>query len=127
MGEIKEEFVDVCGWAFVLWCRLHDLEQRLAERIAAAYSPDQRQQDLNQCRRNDPQDNQGDDGSLRIAMLEEAIDNTSCADAGSVHHRCGEQSEGEPTELRIEVVHSPTLSTVTRATSGRAGDGGRTA
>jgi len=44
---------------------------------------------------------------LRIAMLEEAIDNTSCADAGSVHHRCGEQSEGEPTELRIEVVHRP--------------------
>jgi len=97
------------------------------ERIAAAYSPDQWQEDLNQCRRNDPQDNQGDDGSLRIAMLEEAIDNTSCADAGSVHHRCGEQSEGEPTELRIEVVHSPTLSTVTRATSGRAGGDGRTA
>jgi hypothetical protein len=110
-----------------LWCRLHDLEQRLVERIAAAYSPDQWQEDLNQCRRNDPQDNQGDDGSLRIAMLEEAIDNTSCADAGSVHHRCGEQSEGEPTELRIEVVHSPTLSTVTRATSGRAGGDGRTA
>jgi hypothetical protein len=29
--------------------------------------------------------------------------------------------------LRIEVVHRPTLSAVTRPTSGRAGDGGRTA
>src|SRR4029079_2253986 len=104
---------------FVLWCRLHDLEQRLAERIAAAYSPDQWQEDLNQCRRNHPQENQGDDGSLRIAMREEAIDNTSCADAGSVHHRCGEQSEGEPTELRIEGVYRPPPSAAPPATEGK--------
>lgn len=23
--EIEEELLDVCGWAFVLWCRLRDL------------------------------------------------------------------------------------------------------
>jgi len=28
-GEIEEELADVCGWAFVLWCRLRNLRERL--------------------------------------------------------------------------------------------------
>lgn len=39
LAEIREELADVCGWSFVLWCRLNDLEKRLAERIAAAHLP----------------------------------------------------------------------------------------
>jgi hypothetical protein len=39
LAEIREELEDVCGWSFVLWCRLADLEQALAERIAAAHLP----------------------------------------------------------------------------------------
>jgi len=25
LSEIEEELLDVCGWSFVLWCRLHRL------------------------------------------------------------------------------------------------------
>jgi len=106
VGEIKEELVDVCGWAFVLWCRLRDLEQRLAERITAAYLPDQQREDLNDRRRADQQDNQGDDASLRIAMLDEAIDNAPCADGDSDHHGHGDHAESEPAGLRVEIVQS---------------------
>lgn len=28
-SEIEEELADVCGWAFVLWCRLRRLRERL--------------------------------------------------------------------------------------------------
>jgi len=26
IGEIEEELLDVCGWAFILWCRLRRLQ-----------------------------------------------------------------------------------------------------
>lgn len=29
IGEIAEELLDVCGWAFVLWVRLQRLQARL--------------------------------------------------------------------------------------------------
>jgi hypothetical protein len=29
-GEIEEEILDICGWAFVLWCRLRWIRARLA-------------------------------------------------------------------------------------------------
>ena len=29
MGEIEEELADVCGWAFVLWCRVCALRETL--------------------------------------------------------------------------------------------------
>jgi hypothetical protein len=29
-GEIEEELLDVCGWAFVLWCRLRRIRPWLA-------------------------------------------------------------------------------------------------
>ena len=31
LQEIKAEVVDICGWSFVLFCRLRDLEQKLKE------------------------------------------------------------------------------------------------
>jgi hypothetical protein len=35
-GEIEEEILDICGWAFVLWCRLRRLGPRLAAEAAEA-------------------------------------------------------------------------------------------
>lgn len=32
LAEIAEELMDVTGWAFILWCRIHDLQQELKER-----------------------------------------------------------------------------------------------
>ena len=29
VGEIEEELADVCGWAFVLWCRVQALREAL--------------------------------------------------------------------------------------------------
>ena len=31
LGEIEEELADVCGWAFVLWCRIYKLREKLVE------------------------------------------------------------------------------------------------
>jgi hypothetical protein len=45
-------------------------------------------------------------------MVEEAIDNAHCANDGSEHHRNGDHAEGEPAGLRVDVVHSATLSVV---------------
>ena len=30
VGEIEEELADVCGWAFVLWCRVRGLEKAVS-------------------------------------------------------------------------------------------------
>ena len=30
VGEIAEELADVCGWAFVLWCRIRGLEKEVS-------------------------------------------------------------------------------------------------
>jgi hypothetical protein len=35
-GEIEEEILDICGWSFVLWCRLRRLSRRLAADTAEA-------------------------------------------------------------------------------------------
>jgi hypothetical protein len=98
-GEIEQELLDVRAWSSMLWCRLRDLDPR----IAAAYSSNQQQEDLNQYRRGDPQDNQAGDGYSRIAMLDEAIDNAPCANGDSEHHGHQDEADG----LRIEVTQSP--------------------
>jgi hypothetical protein len=109
-GEIKEELADVCGWAFVLWCRLNDLEQRLAERIAGAYllAADE-QQDPDQQGRADPQDDPVDDGSTWIHRPEKTIGGTHREHREGEHHRHGQHTGGEPDGLRIEVVQSRTV------------------
>lgn len=35
-GEIREELEDVCGWSFIMWCRLRDMELRMTDRQKAA-------------------------------------------------------------------------------------------
>ena len=47
--------------------------------------------------------------ALRIAMLQEAIDNAHCAGSGSEHHSHHGHTDGEPAGLRVDVVHSRTL------------------
>ena len=34
VGEIEEELADVCGWAFVLWCRVRGLEKEVSKGTA---------------------------------------------------------------------------------------------
>jgi hypothetical protein len=115
LGEINEEqLVDVCGWAFVLWCRLRDLEQRLAERIAVAYLLPQLQQDGHQDPHGDPQDRPDGHGSSRVVGLEEAADGAHPENRDSEHQRHADHAENEPAGLRIEVVQSPTLWPVRR-------------
>ena len=110
VGEIKEELVDVCGWAFILWSRLHDLEQRLAEQIAGAYLLlPQLQQDRHQDPRGDPQDRPDGHGSSRIVGLEEAADGAHPENREGEHHGHRDHTEGEPAGLRIEVVQSHPL------------------
>jgi hypothetical protein len=109
VGEIKEELVDVCGSAFVLWCRLRDLEQRLAEQIAAVYLLPQLQQDRHQDPRGDPQDRPDGHGSSRIVGLEEAADGAHSENRDSEHQRYADHAENEPAGLRIEVVQSHPL------------------
>ena len=31
VGEIEAELLDLCGWSFVLWCRLRKIKQALGE------------------------------------------------------------------------------------------------
>jgi hypothetical protein len=44
--EVEQELLDVCGWSFVMWCRLQALKQKLnrleavAGRDAGAFEPD---------------------------------------------------------------------------------------
>lgn len=28
-GELSQELLDICGWGFVLWCRIQELEKKL--------------------------------------------------------------------------------------------------
>lgn len=32
LGEIQQELLDVTGWAFILWCRINELQQELMEK-----------------------------------------------------------------------------------------------
>ena len=31
-GEIEQELLDVCAWSFILWCRVRELRNAIAER-----------------------------------------------------------------------------------------------
>jgi hypothetical protein len=31
LDEIQQELLDVSGWAFILWCRIQELQQKLME------------------------------------------------------------------------------------------------
>jgi hypothetical protein len=107
--EIAEEILDICGWTFILWSRIHDHEQRLAERIAGAYLLPQLQQDRHQDPRGDPQDRPDGHGSSRIVGLEEAADGAHGENRDSEHHGHADHAENQPVGLQIEVVQSRSL------------------
>ena len=31
LREIEEELLDVCGWSFILWCKIHNLHQKMQD------------------------------------------------------------------------------------------------
>ena len=33
VGEVEEELLDVCGWSFILWCRLRRLAPRMGRAL----------------------------------------------------------------------------------------------
>jgi hypothetical protein len=110
LGEIKEELADVCGWSFVLWCRLHDLEARLADRIAAAYLLPDQQQDRDQRGRAAVQDDLADDSSPRMVRPEQAVDGAERENREDEHDAHGQQAEAEAAHVRSRVRHAEPVS-----------------
>jgi hypothetical protein len=106
VDEIEEELLDVCAWSFILFSRLHELEQHLAERIATAYLLADQQQDHDQQGRADPQDYSTDDRSPRILRPEKTIGGTHGEHREGEHHSHGKHTGGEPDGLRVEVVQA---------------------
>jgi len=97
----------LAGWGFMLWCRVH--APRATSRGTDRGPPTHRISSTRISTSAVVPTHKTTRAALRIAMLQEAIDNAHCAGSGSEHHRHHGHTDGELAGLRVDVVHSRTL------------------